>query len=212
METSFADLKKKILANQASAFRLYCQNKTAKPWLASFGYSTNTFGSGFFHVDAQYPDTGTHFEELIALIKELDRLACFSYGIAYSASEVTDAFYYATGNNFVNIFPYENSSAWKRELPGLYNGQARYQNSMLRMVYPINIINDHHLDIDVAGSTLREWIESNAIHGSLEKLNRMWLWKVDMNNLDHVNQCCGEAGVLISWRKPVAKTAIRKLP
>lgn len=49
-------------------------------------------------------------------------------------------------------------------------------------------------------------------HGFLEKLNdKMWLWLVEENELDNINECLGEAGVLISWKPQVAKERTGKL-
>ena len=212
IEISFPDLREKINNNEVTAFRIYSEQKDAQPWSASFGYMTNEFG-GFNYIDVQYPsisdDSKATTEFLISLS---DNITC-SYGIKYRSDKITKVFYYATGDNMVNIYEYENASLFKRECPGRFRGQERYKNTMLRMVYPINMINNHHLNILIESVSLREWISSNEKHGSLQELNNnLWLWTVDDTELDEINRHLGEAGVLISWKPLPTKKTVRKLP
>ena len=76
------------------------------------------------------------------------------------------------------------------------------------MVYPCNLVNRRHLEIDIGGGKLGEWIASRREHGKLTALgNDFWLWEVEPEQLDTVNQACGEAGILVVPKKPK-----RKLP
>lgn len=84
---------------------------------------------------------------------------------------------------------------------------------MLRMVYPVNIINSNHLDIIINNITLKEWIFNNKKNGSIIKMkNNMWLWLVDSNQIDRINKTLGETGVLISWSPLHLEKKKRKLP
>ncbi|TDB42124.1 hypothetical protein [Photorhabdus khanii] len=212
IEIPFSELKEKILSQEATAFRIYCEQENYTPWLSSFGYTTNEFGS-FYHIDAQFPNKIDNHEKIISFIKLLVDKIKFSYGVIYDSDRVTKTFYYATGNNLVNIYPYENPSVFKRETPGRFNGKERYNDNMLRMVYLYNIINNFHLKINVGNANLKQWILGNKEHGSLEKLNdELWLWKVEKTYLDEINKFCGEAGILIAWKAQSPKKIARKLP
>jgi len=81
------------------------------------------------------------------------------------------------------------------------------------MVYPCNLVNRRHLEIDIGGDKLREWIVSRREHGKLTELgNGFWLWEVETERLNTVNQACGEAGISIAWKPVVPKKPKRKLP
>ncbi|NIF22085.1 hypothetical protein [Candidatus Pantoea multigeneris] len=211
-DVSFSDLEKKINDREVTSFRLYNDKKGSTPWLASFGYTTNEFG-GFFHLDAQCISESLSYHEIICFIEELSISKSLSYGIAYSCDKMSKAFYYAAGNNLANIFPYENSSLFKKETPGRFQGEEKYKNIMLRMVYPVNILNGSHILIDVGGIPLRDWISKDEGRGVLKKLNNgSWLWQVEENSLESINKCLGDLGILISWRITSSKMAAKKIP
>ncbi len=85
----------------------------------------------------------------------------------------------------VNVFRCENSSLFKRECHSRFKGKERYKGIMLRMVYPVNIININHLGITIGGTTLKDWILSTEKHGTLKSLsNNLWLWKVEYDELE----------------------------
>ncbi|MCX8957465.1 hypothetical protein [Erwinia psidii] len=212
INVSVDELENKINNKNATSFRLYSEKKGCSPWLASFGYTTNDFG-GFFHLDAQYPNKLQSYDEIIDFIEELSNTVNLTYGIVYSCDKMNKAFYYAAGNNLANIYPYENSSLFKKDTPGRYHGQESYKKNKLRMAYPLNIMNENHLLIDVNGLALREWILEDKNHGTLEKLsNGAWLWKIESSIIDSVNKYLGDCGVLISWKNSPTKIAPRKIP
>lgn len=212
IEISFSDLKEKINNNEVTAFRIYSEKKGARPWHASFGYMTNEYG-GFNYIDVQYPSIVDDPNITTKFLKSLSDKILYSYGIKYCADKITKALYYATGDNMVNIYQYENASLFKRECPGKFKGLERYKNTMIRMVYPVNLINNHHLNIIIGDISLKEWISSDDKHGSLEELNNnLWLWTVEDTELDGVNKYLGELGLLISWKPLAIKKTPRKLP
>lgn len=81
------------------------------------------------------------------------------------------------------------------------------------MVYPLNVLNEEHLEIRVNDLSLKEWIGSDSSRGSLKSIpNNMWLWSVKEADLPEVNNACGEAGILLAWQKASANRPTRKLP
>jgi hypothetical protein len=63
-----------------------------------------------------------------------------------------------------------------------------------------------HLEAHVEGVVLRDWIGESGGRGSLETLtSSTWLWYVEADQLQNVNKSLGEAGILISWKKPDVK-------
>ncbi|MFB0773536.1 hypothetical protein [Proteus cibi] len=209
---SLSDLKKQIGENNTISFRIYSEKNDIKPWYASFGYTTEQL-LGFSYIDIQYPSICNESKLITKYINSLDPNITFSYGINYSCEKVTTAFYYATDTNLSSIYLYEKTSLFEEECPGRFKGKARYKASMLRMVYPVNIINSNHLDIIINNITLKEWIFNNKKNGSIIKMkNNMWLWLVDSNQIDRINKTLGETGVLISWSPLHLEKKKRKLP
>ncbi|CAE6734727.1 hypothetical protein [Paraburkholderia aspalathi] len=213
VEVPFDELKSLIESGVATDFRIYNNAGGQIPWRASFGYNTPSFG-GFFGIDAQLDvQLADSADKFIDYIKRIATSLNVSYGIAYEAPKMTSAFYYAAGSNLAKLKPFENPSAFGKEVPGGSYGAARYQESMLRMVYPINVISDRHLNIVVGGIQLKEWIVAEDNRGSLQPIgNDLWLWLVPEAALDSINQLCGEAGILISWKPQAVPRPGRKLP
>lgn len=200
-----AELEARVNNGTATAFRIYNESPGAIPWFASFGYSTNDFGS-FYHFDGQCSDGSVGLESLIKFVKDISADIVVPYGIIYNCEKVSKAFSYAAGNNMVAIYPYENSSAFKKEVPGRFQGRERYKEDLLRMVYPVNLLSSRHLEAHVEGVVLRDWIGESGGRGSLETLtSSTWLWYVEADQLQNVNKSLGEAGILISWKKPDVK-------
>lgn len=201
IETSLSDLKDKMISKEVTAFRLYSEQNGCSPWFASFGYMTDEFGS-FHHIDAQCAiPIEDVYEKFVGFVENVSKKISYPYGIVYGAKRVADAFYYAEGENLVRLFPYENSSIFKKETPGRFKGEARYRGDMLRMVYPCSMLNEKHLRIKIQGMPLGEWIADEQGRGSLRKIcNDLWLWEVGKDDIDHVSKLCGDAGILIAWK------------
>lgn len=212
VEVPLAKLKDEIEAKNATSFRFFCESKTGVLWDASYGYSTTNFG-GFYHLDAQCVSPFFVKDKFLEFISVLCESNGFEYAIFYPADDVSDGFYYAEGENLVSIYDYENPNLFNRETGGRFKGAERYKNKMLRMVYPINVVNEEHLDLDVEGSSLREWILSQKRHGYLKSAaGKFWIWEVDCGDLEYVNRRLGELGLLISWKSPRRSAGSRFLP
>jgi len=212
VEVSLDQLRDAIQSGRASDFRLYSERPGAQPWFSSVGYSTDAFGS-FFAIDIQADE---HFGDALEsqtrfLTDAVQALPC-SYAIVYETERVSDAMWYARGENFVTIHADENPVAFSRDTPGLYAGQRRYETSALRMVYPRNFVNEHHLAIQLDGVPLADWIRADPERGQLAQTTEtLWCWAVPVESLPAVNAACGKAGALLAWNraKPVQK---RRLP
>lgn len=186
--------------NKVRDFRIYHKDHNILPWAASFGYVTDMNGS-FYHVDIQYAYEVANEQEIILnFLKFAAETTAIPYGIAYNQDNVVDAFDYAIGEGIVPIPSYEKHLVWREETPGEFNGPARYKNTMLRMVYKYNLINANHLRINIQNQALGDWITSNPKHGSLSAINdNSFIWVVAEEQLNYINNICGEAGILIAW-------------
>jgi len=212
VEVSLADLKGEIRSGNATSFRLYCESNSGVLWDASFGYSTTDFG-GFYHIDGQGLASSFGGEQFRSFIEAFTASNSLDYAIFYSVDDVSDGFYYASGENLVSIYNYENPTLFSRETGGRFKGAERYRDKLLRMVYPINVIGEAHLKIQVGSCSLREWILSDSRHGDLKLgVNDIWLWQVKVEELERINNLLGEHGVLISWKPPRSSKKAKLLP
>lgn len=212
-ETSLSDLRVKISTGEATAFQVSSDGEKGGAPAISFGCNVPEFG-GLSFVDVQIERSVGEINERIGVFLEsvAARLS-FKYAIAYDAEKSSIAYKYSTGVNLVKIFSFENTSLFTRELPGRVPGSASYEGAKLRMIYPLNVLNEEHLEIRVGDLSLREWITSDSSRGSVRSIpNKMWLWSVKETDLAEVNNACGEAGILIAWQKVPANRSMRKLP
>ena len=213
-EVSSDQLREKVTKGECDAFWIYYSRRGSVPWHTAFSRQTGEYGS-FPHLTAlcEFPLEEVYLPLTLWLKNLAKRFPRFSYGILYAADKMTDAFYYAAGNNGVTLFPYENGFAFNKETPGLYEGKGRYSGEMLRMVYPCNLVNSRHLQIEINGVKLKEWSTGSHEHGQLTDIgNDLWLWEVEMEHLERINQVCGEAGLLVAWKPPTPKKPLRRLP
>lgn len=211
IEVSLSDLKLAIDAGNATSFRLYHERSNGILWGAGFGYSTKDFG-GFYHIDAQGWPSCLSQDKFLEFASEFLKSGSMDYAIFYSADNVADAFDYAAGENFVSLYGCESSKLFCKET-SLFDGLERYKKEKLRMVYSANVINDAHLEQQVSGCSLREWILGDASHGSLrQKANSLWFWTVNDQNLEEINNELGAQGILISWKLPKPPRKFRKIP
>ncbi|MBN3833772.1 hypothetical protein [Burkholderia sp. Ac-20344] len=212
-ETTLSDLRAKISTGEVTAFQVCNDREKGGAPTISFGNNVPEFG-GLSFVDVQIERPVCEINEKIEVFLEnvASHLSC-KYAIAYDAEKSSVAYKYSTGVNLARIFPFENTSLFTRELPGRVPGSASYEGAKLRMIYPLNVLNEEHLEIRVNDLSLREWITSDSSRGSLKSIpNGMWLWSVKGTDLPEVNNACGEAGILLAWQKAPANKPARKLP
>ncbi|WP_240202635.1 hypothetical protein [Burkholderia sp. LMG 13014] len=208
-----ADLEGRISVGEATAFQVYNDGERDGASAISFSYNAPAYG-GLSFIDVQIGMSIHEIDEKVAeFLKNVAMLMSFKYAIAYGAENASIATKYATGVNLNRIFPFESTSLFTRDLPGRSPGTASYERGKLRMVYPLNVLNEEHVEIRVDDLSLKEWIRSDASRGSLESIsNSMWLWSVKETELFGVNNACGESGILLAWQKAPVNKPLRKLP
>lgn len=212
-EVCLNDLRKCISNGIVVAFQIWGDGKSAEVPVVSFGCNARKFG-GLSFLDVQIE--GSVYEIKNDIERFLENFVIRSdckYAIAYDAKDSSTAYKYSTGINLVRIFPFENTSFFTRELPGRVPGTASYERVKLRMIYPLNLLNEEHLKTRVGDLSLRQWILADSSRGSLRSIpSKMWLWSVKEKDLAEINNACGEAGILIAWQKASANKPVRKLP
>ncbi|WP_175962279.1 hypothetical protein [Burkholderia pyrrocinia] len=212
-EVSLAELRGKISAGEVTAFQVCNDEEKDGAPDVSFGYNVPEYG-GLSFIDVQVGKSIYEInKEIEGFLENIAMHIRFKYAIAYDAENSSAAYKYSTGVNLIRIFPFENTSLFTRELPGRLPGSASYEGAKLRMIYPLNVLNETHLEIRVNDLSLKEWIGSDSSRGSLTSIsNNMWLWSVEKADLLEVNSACGEAGILVAWQKAPANRPARKLP
>lgn len=79
----------------------------------------------------------------------------------------------------------------------LADNDKRNLDHMLRDVFEINFLSEGHLDRQVKGKTLRDWIDENAF-GTLQQLtSRCWRWKVRNEEIPEIRGALIEAGLTV---------------
>ncbi|UYZ85182.1 hypothetical protein MTZ49_06415 [Entomomonas sp. E2T0] len=195
-----SDLAQLIASGEVQDFRLYHKDGNSLPWAASFGHVTDQYG-GFYHIDMQYA-ADIPKDKLQEFIKASAEIVNAAYGIVYVQDNVVDAYEYVLDEGVVPMPVYEKHFVWRDETPGLFNGPARYKDNMLRMVYPHNVLNHNHLNINIQGQSLGNLIVSNPALGELMPVNegQSFIWSVPEENLTEINTLFGQAGALIAWK------------
>lgn len=211
-EVSQNDMCVKLQDGTACDFRLFSENEESRPWFASFGLTSGKFGS-FDCIDAQSDESYEGAcEKYLDFLKVAAEVVSFKYAIVYEAKNVSGAMWYARGENLTTLFDFESPVAFVHSTPGCDPGGREYEGKMLRMVYSINFLSDEHLSIIVNNVSLCEWISAGEGRGQLEKSSRGWCWRVAADCLRSVNKACGEAGVLIAWKRGESKRKAGRLP
>lgn len=84
---------------------------------------------------------------------------------------------------------WDQASGWNEKL------------TLLRDVYPINLLTRRYLDKPVQGTTLEQWIRKDPRRGTLEKLNEaITVWRPPPENVGAIREALFRAGVLFYHR------------
>lgn len=206
------DLEKEICQGNINDFRMSYLTDDIH-WDISFSYSNKNGIGGLSCIDIQFLDSILNIDDinLIEFIEEFFSRFQAVYGIAYQLNGYTSTAYnYIFSFDGSKIYKNENSTKWLYQLPNRSKQKPLFFEK-LRMVYIINLLNVNHLNLNISGKTLKDWILSDNKNGSLKKLNNQnFLWIVRNSELERVNKILGEAGALISWFS--TKPEKKKLP
>lgn len=193
------ELRTALTAGEATDFIIYSETGDSNPWFSSFGYTTESFGS-FFCIDVQSEECFEAAQDkFTCFVDEIAQQVNFTYAIIYNVEKVSDAVWYARGDNMKTLFPFESPVAFSHDTPGLYEGERTYEKTKLRMVYPVNYLNKNHMSICVDNTPLPEWIAMNPERGTLVSISKKIRWTVPESALLEVNKSCGASGALLAW-------------
>ncbi|MEN8237136.1 MAG: hypothetical protein ABFQ95_06310 [Pseudomonadota bacterium] len=85
-----------------------------------------------------------------------------------------------------------------------------YKAGDLRDIYPLNILTQPHLDRDVYGQSLKDWIESSPEHGDLKKLtDTLWSWWVPKEKIQSVREELSNTGIILCMQIEDEETEIK---
>lgn len=79
--------------------------------------------------------------------------------------------------------------------------QKVYENGELRDLYPWNYLNEKQLAMPIGGTTLRDWIRSDASRGLLEdRGSGLMLWSLTPVQITELRDTVKDAGLLFNWK------------
>ncbi|AUH33704.1 hypothetical protein [Paracoccus tegillarcae] len=141
------------------------------------------------------------FENIMAVFRQITTDLRPKYGFFFTTDKVNTAISYMLTNGAA-LFPgTENPFAFTYDFSDWSGGPDSYAGSRLRMVYRHNLLNSHHMQINIDGQRLVEWIAADASRGTVIDLeNEMFVWSVAEGQLAELNAALGHAGALISWK------------
>jgi len=198
-------LLERIRSGEASDFRIYSDANAEEGWSASAGFSSEKFGS-FYCIDFECTGIVSELgEKLKNVVYEINSKIDFSYGIVYELGRSIDAMWYARGQNLKTIYECESSVAFSRYALRKIDEEDFYSSKKLRMVYPINFLNDEHALIIIQGLPLLDWISASAERGKVVRAGRFWCWEVERDKLEVLNEVLGRESALLAWQLPRKK-------
>lgn len=81
------------------------------------------------------------------------------------------------------------------------------------MVYEVNLLNASHLELDVSGVKLGDWILQDRNNGVLERVSEsIFVWVVQAESLNAINEKFGKLGLLLSWKATATKASTKRIP
>ena len=79
-----------------------------------------------------------------------------------------------------------------------YGVDQKYQTGQYRDIYPYNIICEKHLEQEVEGKKLADWISGDPRYGTLTQLKEnLWIWHVFEENISIVREALRPTGQVI---------------
>lgn len=139
--------------------------------------------------------------EAMRITKEIVRLLNPKYGIGLrrNLSEGPGCFVmgipFRSSESPLDTEELARTQAWRR----IGMRKCVYNHGLLRGLYPWNIVNSSHLNFEIEGDKLGEWVERKSERGSLTRLDsRLHLWEVTDEAIPHVLSTLERAGMIFS--------------
>jgi hypothetical protein len=120
------------------------------------------------------------------------------YGIGFRRSHKLGADYYAIGLPKLTGF----SAADRKEAEQISNWSVGnrlevYRDGVLRDIYPWNFLTRPHLDRQIDGHRLEQWVRQDGRHGQLEQLSdEAFLWALNETEIAEVKPVVERAGLI----------------
>jgi hypothetical protein len=156
-------------------------------------------------------DTSLHTESSvnwIRLAQQVHSVYPFVYGYAYTLRYDMGPGHYANGIAYqvgVGGVRHEEElrGRWGRVLMA---PKSNPRNQRLRQVYRLQFLSEGHLQLNIGGTSLREWIDASAEHGLLSPLvDGIWAWSIDDESVVlAANRALFAAGLLSAWDPQLA--------
>lgn len=155
-------------------------------------YSNITLGSSI---------DGLLEEKLDQIVKTLSQYLKIGYGIFYIIRNQYDTGSYDMGLDYITLYPCEVSEPFYRATTTFtHNEHPAYFTSKLRMIYPYNVLNKHHMDMPINGQSLKQYITNDPLNGVLKQINDyQYSWKLNRKGVHRLNRIFGQAGLLIGY-------------
>lgn len=179
--------------------------ETLSDFRVSFHCSIEEFRAFAVHVDTSATENSDAvFETMInTIVEHLQPI----YGIGYSMpyywgpqafAEGSSSSLYATADKVFYGPPEivkEQSYAFRAEF--LADNEKRRLDTAVRDVFEINFLSRGHLDREVEGKMLQDWILDTG-HGALRQMSNVsWRWDVPQVKISAVRRALNEAGMTI---------------
>ncbi|MFQ1700242.1 hypothetical protein ACJ5NV_06580 [Loktanella agnita] len=212
VEATLDEIRNRLSIDSHESFYIYDTATSEKPWRAMFYHSSYAYGS-FPHIGGNVPGSiSDNALQLKDFFFEISQMVPYRYAIGFDIKSASLATSYCAGEGSVGVLPNENVFKFTQEQPGRFDGKESYLTAKLRMVYPINILNETQCQMVIEGKTLKDGVENTSDLGALTAWpNGHFLWEVPQQRLDEVNAWLGNAGKLISWQVQ-NKRSVRRLP
>lgn len=119
------------------------------------------------------------------------------YGYAFQREFALGPQYYPAGV----IYGKEHFEEEKKQISKWskhYFINKKYETGQYRDIYPYNIICEKHLEQEVGGKKLTDWIAGDPRHGALTQLKEnLWVWNISEENIPLVREALRPTGQVI---------------
>lgn len=133
------------------------------------------------------------------LVRDLSTLLSAHYGYGYQRRFAQGPTFYAFGaiggNEEISDHEEHQIMCWNNtyRMP-----DGIYTLGDLRDIYPYNFLSTPHLERDIFGQPLRQWIESDSSRGKLTPLtDTLWSWHVTPDQISPVRNALVPTGIIL---------------